>query len=357
MKKTRIIALLLVLCLTLGVVLSGCASSSPAGSSGNDTQTAPKEDKTEDKNNDDNAQNAEDDSSDKVWDIGFCFAHVAVDNYQTTAYNVLTEYAATNPEVNLIIMDALMDANTQVSQIEDLITQKVDLIVIWSVNPDTISSAVKAAYDAGIPLLTTDAPINEEDWEYLSAHVSTSGVTQGVLCAEMMLDALGGNGGNVIVLQGAAGYAGSVQRDEGYAQVIKDHPELVILDSEQVDWSRETAQTVTENMMTKYGDKVDGILAANDNVAIGAINALKDLGYKPNEDVMVTSCNMYADGYDLIKEGLLYGSEEMDPGKLMMLVLDTALNVLEGNDYVFETNMELLKVTADNIDEFSRPTF
>lgn len=337
MKRKTFLALLLGLCLLLSACSAPAQQSTPPSDSQEQTNTASEDG--------------------QVWNIGFCFAHVAVDNYQTTAYNVLTEYAATKPEVNLIIMDALMDANTQVSQIEDLITQKVDLIVIWSVNPDTISSAVKKAYDAGIPVLTTDAPINEEDWQYLTAHVSTSGVTQGVLCAEMMLEALGENGGNVLVLQGAAGYAGSVQRDEGYAQVIEEHPELQILDAQPVDWSREKSQTITENLMTKYGDQVDGILCANDNVAIGAINALQDLGYKPNEDIMVTSCNMYADGYDLIKEGLLYGSEEMDPGKLMMLVLDTALNVLEGRDYVFETNMELLKVTAENIDDFARPTF
>lgn len=336
MKRNRFLALFASLCLLL------TACSAPAEQSGGQ-QT--------------DSQETQDAGSEKVWNIGFCFAHVAVDNYQTTAYNVLTEYAKTKPEANLIIMDALMDANTQVSQIEDLITQKVDLIVIWSVNPDTISSAVKKAHDAGIPVLTTDAPINEEDWQYLTAHVSTSGVTQGVLCAEMMLEALGQDGGNVLVLQGAAGYAGSVQRDEGYAQVIAEHPELKILDAQPVDWSREKSQTITENLMTKYGSQVDGILCANDNVAISAINALQDLGYRPNEDIMVTSCNMYADGYDLIKEGLLYGSEEMDPGKLMMLVLDTALNVLEGREFVFETNMELLKVTAENIDSFTRPTF
>ncbi|MGI6152583.1 MAG: sugar ABC transporter substrate-binding protein [Christensenellaceae bacterium] len=285
--------------------------------------------------------------------VGMTYAHVSIDNYQSASYNEFNRYAE-ELGIKVTVLDALMDANQQSNQVDDLIAQKVDVIIVWAVNGDTIVPALKRAYDAGIPVVVGDSPVSEEGYDYIVGYGGTDNIQQGINAAEMCIEGLGGKG-KVVELMGTPGYVNAEDRSTGVKQTLEAAaPGIEYLETQPTDWSREKAQSVMENLLTKYPE-INGVVCCNDNVAIGAINALQALGRM--DGTIVTACNNYAEGYELIKQGILYGSEEQSPQKETRLFMNMAVKAALGEPVEFFTYLPTPKITLDNIDEMPPPEF
>lgn len=300
------------------------------------------------------AQGEEEAVDDGVILIGHTANNVGIDSYQTTHDKVFRDTVAAMDGVEAIQLDPGGDVALQMNQVEDLIQQNVDVIVIWPVNGKAAVPAVKKAKDAGIPVLVCNSLIDESGYEYVKGFAGPDTYTEGVNAAVGMIEALGGKG-KVVELMGMPGYVTAIRRSAGFQDFIAENaPGIEILATEPTDWNREKATRVMENLLTKFQD-IDGVYVADDNIGIGALNAMKEAG-RAGEIAMTSAC-MFGEGYDAMKEGYIYGSVYQSPAEDAKKAVEVAVKLAKGEEVPFWNYFETPVVTKANMDQFERPNF
>ena len=299
-----------------------------------------------------NVEAATGDTGDADILIGMTANNTGIDSYQTMHDEAFRAEVERTPGVEAVILDATGDTMLQMNQVEDLIQQEVDVLVIWPVNGEAIVPAAQQAYEAGIPVLIANSPIDESGFDFVKGFVGPDNIIQGEYAAEMMIEALGGEG-KVVELTGMPGYVTAINRSKGFMDRIAEEAGIEVIASEPADWNREKAQTVMENLITTYGDEIDGVYGADDNISVGALNALREAGMAG--DVMITSATMFGDGYDAIKENLIYGTVYQSPVVDAEFTVQTALRIANGEEVEFFNYFDTPMVTVNDIDDYDRP--
>jgi ribose transport system substrate-binding protein/inositol transport system substrate-binding protein len=248
--------------------------------------------------------------------------------------------------VELIVLDANNDAATQLSQVENLIAKKVDVILVAAVDADAIVPALDMAEAAGIPLTGVNMLMNTDKKYY---YAGPNDVEAGELEAQYIIDKIGGKG-NVVILEGPIGTSAQLQRLEGNMNVLKKNPDVKILAQKPANWNREEALTLTENWLQTYPDQIDGIIAHNDEMALGAIQALEAKGLK--DQIPVAAVDAIKDACQAIKDGRMEATVFQDAALEGRLGVRVAHQVATGNPPAEALNfikMEL--ITKDNVDK------
>jgi ribose transport system substrate-binding protein len=254
------------------------------------------------------------------------------------------------------VMDPQGDPATQFNQIQDMISQKLDVIVLWPTSQNALIPAVRQASRAGIPVVTSNSPIGEAGRRYIAGHTGPDDCAQAEQAAEMLGDSLNGRG-NVVVVEGTPGYTVSILRKNCFLDKMEDsYPNITILDSQTAEWNREKAQTVMETFLTRYGDDIDGVYAFDDGMGLGVISALQAEGKQPG-DVKVVTCNLFGEGWDAIKAGWHTGSNKQSAEDDAILAIQTAVKIANGIDIPELSQIETPKVQANNVDQFERPSW
>lgn len=254
------------------------------------------------------------------------------------------------------VMDPQGDPSTQFNQIQDMVSKNLDAIVVWPTSQNALIPAIRQAKRSNIPVVTSNSPIGEAGRRYVTAHTGPDDCSQAAQAAEMLGESLDGKG-NIVVVEGTPGYNVSILRKNCFLVKMEDaYPEVNILASQTADWSREKAQTVMETYLTKHGDKIDGVYAFDDGMGLGVISALQGAGKEPGE-VKVVTANLFGEGWDAIKAGWETGSNKQSPIDDAVLAIQTAVKVVNGIDVPAQDEIETPKITADNVDEFERPTW
>lgn len=267
--------------------------------------------------------------------------------YMTEFVTLMTEGIKAEAEENgadLILLDAGNDAQKQISQIENLIAQKVDVILVAAVDADAIVPALEMAENAGIPLVGVNMLINTDKPYY---YAGPNDVEAGELEAQYIMDQIGGKG-NVLILEGPIGTSAQLQRMEGNQNVLAKYPDVKVLAHKPANWSREEALTLTENWLQAFEGQIDGIIAHNDEMALGAIQALEAKGV----DIPVSGVDAIKDGCQAIKEGRFNATVFQDAEKEGRLGVQVSLDVVNGNppeEYLNFIDMKL--ITKENVDE------
>lgn len=286
--------------------------------------------------------------------IGITQNNVGVDSYQTTYEKAFEEAAAANDNVDVVVLDAGGDVARQIGQVRNLIQQQVDAIIIWPTNGQAVIPAIRQAHKAGIPVVVTNSKIAEAGLEYIAAFSGPDNVQQGASSAEMMCDALDGEG-QIVQIAGQPGYTTAMERSGGFEERLAEAcPDVEILETQPADWNREKAQRVMENFLTKY-DNIDGVYAGDDNMGVGALNAAKSAGRAG--DIAFIGATNFAVGYEAIERGEYYGSIYQSPVDDAEAALQTALDVLAGKEVPKMNFFETPKITADNLADFEKPVF
>ncbi|MCF7942085.1 MAG: sugar ABC transporter substrate-binding protein [Spirochaetia bacterium] len=287
--------------------------------------------------------------------IGHTANNTGIDSYQTTHDTVFRDTVEATDGVEAIILDAKGDVAQQISQIETLIQRNVDVITVWPVNGKAVVPAVKKAFDAGIPVLIVNSLIDESGYQYVSGFAGPDTYAEGENAAKGMIEALSGNG-KVVELMGLPGYVTAINRSGGFQDYVKANaPGIEILATEPADWNRAKATQVMENLIVKYGDAIDGVYVADDNIGIGALNALKEAGLA-GEIVMTSAC-MFGEGYDAMEEGYIYGSVFQSPSEDAIKAVQTAIKLANGEEVPFWNYFDTPVVTPKNMDQYERPNF
>ncbi|ETX30404.1 substrate-binding domain-containing protein [Roseivivax isoporae] len=179
--------------------------------------------------------------------------------------------AVQSGEVDLTVFDGRYDALVQQEQFETMITQGFDAIVFVPIDVEAGATAVQQAADAGIPVVGSNTRVNSD---LLTAYVGSDDVQSGRMEAEAVLEKIGCEGG-VVILEGPIGQSAQIQRLEGNMQALEACPDVEVLEQQTANWSRAEAQTLMENWLTAHPEGIDGIIAQNDEMALGAIEAIK----------------------------------------------------------------------------------
>ncbi|AMG31775.1 sugar transporter [Grimontia hollisae] len=285
--------------------------------------------------------------------IGITQNNVGVDSYQTTYEKAFKEAAANTEGVDTVVLDAGGDVARQIAQMQDLIQQKVDVIIIWPTNGKAVVPVIRKAKQAGIPVVVTNSNVADEGQQFIASFSGPNNVKQGAYSAEMMCDALD-NKGQIVQVSGQPGYTTAIERQQGFeVRLAEVCPDVKILETQPGDWNREKSQRVMENFLTKY-DKIDGVYSGDDNMGVGALNAAKAAGRKGIAFIGATN---FAVGYEAMGRGEYWGSVYQSPVDDAKNALATAIAIANGEDVPKLNYFDTPKITQDNMSQFTKPVF
>jgi len=257
--------------------------------------------------------------------------------------------------IQATVLDPQGDPSKQFNQMQDMIAQHMDAIILWPTSEKALIPAVRQAYNAGIPVITTNSELGVAGQKYVTAHTGPSDCLLAQQAAKTLGGAMDGKG-NIVMVEGTPGYTVSRVRKTCFLEQLKQsYPAIVIIAEQPANWNREQAQTVTEDLLTRFGKKIGGIYAFDDGMGAGVINALKAAGYKPGE-VPVVTCNLFAEGYTSIQQGWETGSGVQSPIDDARLAIETAVKVVNGIPVPKKQAIAHAVVTKANVDSLPQPT-
>ncbi|OQR65013.1 transporter [Streptomyces maremycinicus] len=247
--------------------------------------------------------------------------------------------------VDLTVTDAQNDASQQANQLQNFTSSGLDSIIVNPVDSDAASNSVKAADKAKIPVIAVDRGVNKAT---VDALVASDNVAGGELAARTVAEKLGGTG-KIVILQGQAGTSAARERAEGFAKGLKAYPGIQVLAQQPADFDRTKGLDVMSNLLQAHPD-VQGVIAANDEMALGAIKAL---GSKAGKSVQVVGFDGTPDGLAAVKNGTLYASVAQQPSQLGRIAVDNALKALQGKKVAETVKVPVKVVTKENVAGFS----
>ncbi|MDU5150135.1 ribose ABC transporter substrate-binding protein RbsB [uncultured Anaerococcus sp.] len=244
------------------------------------------------------------------------------------------EEVAQNENVETVITDAQNDSSTQNNQVEDLITQGVDLIVINPVDSTAISTSVQKANEANIPVICVDRKSDEGE---LVSFIASNNVEGGKLAGEYILEKVGEND-EVIQLEGIPGASSTRERGEGFTEATDG--KINLLASQTANFDRAEGMTVMENLLQAHPD-VKAVFCQNDEMALGASEAVKASG----KDVTIVGFDGNDDAIKAVEEGMLSATVAQKPQEMGKLAIETALKYLKGEqvEEQVDSPLELIK--------------
>jgi ribose transport system permease protein len=247
--------------------------------------------------------------------------------------------------VDLTVTDAQNDASQQANQLQNFTSSGFDSIIVNPVDSDAAGPAVRAADRAKIPVIAVDRGVNKATTDAL---VASDNVAGGELAAQTIAEKLGGTG-KIVILQGQAGTSAARERAEGFAKGLKAYPGIQVLAQQPADFDRTKGLDVMSNLLQAHPD-VQGVIAANDEMALGAIKAL---GSKAGKSVQVVGFDGTPDGLNAVKNGTLYASVAQQPSQLGKIAVDNALKALQGKEVEQTVKVPVKVVTKENVAGFS----
>jgi len=182
--------------------------------------------------------------------------------------------------IEMFMFDGKFDAQLQSSQMDDAIAMKPNAIVVFPVDSAAIATAIKKAYDAGIPVIMGNGEPVEESVPYTALYFGPNNYEEGKVAGDVANEILG-DSGNVVIVEGATGQDASIKRTEGFEDVL--NPGIKVLAAQPADWVKDKAVRVMSDFITSYGDDIDLIWSHSDDMGAGVGIALEEAGYKPGE--------------------------------------------------------------------------
>ncbi|MFZ4451111.1 D-ribose ABC transporter substrate-binding protein [Salibacterium aidingense] len=247
------------------------------------------------------------------------------------------EAAAEEEGVNIEVADAQDGSASQVSDIEDFIQQGVDVLLINPVDSSAVASAIETANSEDIPVITVDR--SAEGGEVVS-HIASDNVAGGEMAAEHIVEELGGSG-NVIELTGIPGSSAANERGEGFHNIVDEEDGIEVVANQTANFNRSEGLTVTENILQST-DEVDALFAHNDEMALGAVEALEAAGM---EDVMVVGFDAIDDAVGAVEEGTMAATIAQQPQIIGEEAVNAAISVDSGEEIEDSIPVELELIT------------
>jgi ABC-type sugar transport system substrate-binding protein len=260
------------------------------------------------------------------------FSQVGAESEWRTANTASIKAAAKQAGVNLKFADAQQQQQNQVKAIRSFIAQRVDVIAFSPVVETGWETVLREAKNAKIPVILTDRSVKVSDPSLYASFIGSDFVEEGRRAGRWLLDYAKKNPGkplNIVELQGTVGSAPATDRKTGFAEVIAANPKLKIIRSQTGDFTRAKGKEVMEAFLKSEGKNINVLYAHNDDMAIGAIQAIEEAGLKPGKDVVIVSIDGVRGAFEAMMQGKLNVTVECNP-LLGPTLMQTAQDVVAG---------------------------
>jgi simple sugar transport system substrate-binding protein len=240
------------------------------------------------------------------------FSQIGAESAWRTANTKSIQSEADAREIDLKFSDAQGKQENQYAAIRSFIAQDVDYIAFAPKTEDGWESVLREAKDAGIPVFVSDRRPNVPEDLYVT-FIGSDFVEEGRLAARWLVEHTGGKA-VIAELTGSPGSAPANDRAKGFREVIAEHPDMKIVYSQTGDFERAKGKAVTESLLkSPDGKRINVLYAHNDDMAIGAIQAIKEAGKVPGKDILIVSIDAIHDALQAIVDGELNCSVECNP--------------------------------------------
>ena len=278
------------------------------------------------------------------------FSELDIDGaWRITQVESMEEEAAARG-YDYMMTNAEYDTEKQVADVEDLLAQDVDFLFIAPIDMDAIVPALSAAKEAGVPVILLDREATGtwgEDW---LTTIIADYVQQGEMCGQWLVDNMGDEEVKIVEITGVVGGSDVRDRAQGIRNIVDQHDNMSIVATQTGEWSRSTAQEVMENIIQSTGGDFNVVYCHNDEMALGAVLALKAAGMNPGTDVKVIAIDGQAEAVEAIIAGEMNAIATCSPrfGKAAFDALEKYLAGETFEQYIINT--ETL-ITIDNAEE------
>ena len=282
------------------------------------------------------SDDAGDSASDDGGSITMGFAQVGAESGWRTANTKSIQESAKAEGVELKFTDAQGEQENQIQAIRSYIQQKVDVIAFSPVVETGFEGVLQEAKAAGIPVILTDRAVDTEDPSLYETFLGSDFVLEGEKAGEWLVENAGeadvdGDGDiNVVQLEGTTGAAPAIDRAEGFASAIEAEPTIEVTASQTGDFTREGGKQVMESFLQSE-DGIDVVFAHNDDMGLGAIEAIEAAGLEPGKDVKIITIDAVKDGMQALADGKINFIVECNP-LLGPQLMDLAQKVLDGEE-------------------------
>ena len=259
--------------------------------------------------------------------VGFSQSEKEVNPFRIAETESMSSEAEKRNVKEYLYTNANSQASKQISDIRDMIAQDVDAIVVAPLLEEGLDPALNAAKQAKVPVFLIDRETAGTPCEDYITFMGSNFLEQGKRAADIMAD-LTNEEANVAVLEGTPGASVTIDRTEGFEQQIENYPDMEIVASQTGEFLRTKGQTVMEQLIQSNPD-IDAVYAENDEMALGAIQALKDAGKDPGKDVKVVSIDGTRQAVQAITAGDINAVIETNP-RFGPLAFDTIEEFLAG---------------------------
>jgi len=256
------------------------------------------------------------------------FAQTGAESAWRTANSESMKAEAAKRGIDLKFSDGQGKQENQIRALRSFIAQKVDAIVLAPLVETGWDPVLRDAKRAGIPVIITDRSIATTDESLYACFIGSDFLEEGRMAAEWLAKKTGGKG-RIVELQGTPGSAPANDRRKAFAEGIAKHPDLKIIDSQSGDFRRTGGKEVMEAFIKKHGKNIDVLYAHNDDMALGAVQAIEEAGMKPGVDILIVSIDAVREGVQAVVAGRINCTVECNP-LFGPKVYDTVTKVLAG---------------------------
>jgi len=243
------------------------------------------------------------------------FSQVGAESEWRTANTESIKSAAAQAGIELKFSDAQQKQENQIKAIRSFIAQKVDVIAFSPVVETGWETVLREAKAAKIPVVLTDRAVNVKDPSLYVSFMGSDFVEEGRKAGRWLTDKMKGRTGEVriVELQGTVGSAPAIDRKKGFEEIIQADPRFKVVRSQTGDFTRAKGKEVMEAFLKAEGRKIDVLYAHNDDMAIGAIQAIEEAGMKPGIHIKIISIDAVKGAFEAMKAGKLNVSVECSP--------------------------------------------
>ena len=255
------------------------------------------------------------------------FAQVGAESEWRTANTESIKASAKDAGIELKFSDGQQKQENQIKAIRAFIAQKVDVIAFSPVVESGWGTVLQEAKAAKIPVILSDRAVNEKDDSLWVSFMGSDFVEEGRKAGRWLVEATKGTTTpvNIVELQGTVGSAPAIDRKKGFEEIIKADPKFKIIRSQTGDFTRAKGKEVMEAFLKAEGKKINVLYAHNDDMAIGAIQAIEEAGMKPAKDITIISIDAVKGAFEAMIAGKMNVSVECSPllgPQLMQAVKD-----------------------------------
>jgi galactofuranose transport system substrate-binding protein len=240
------------------------------------------------------------------------FSQIGAESGWRSAETESIRSEAAKRNVDLRFSDAQQKQENQIKALRTFLAQNVDAIILAPVVETGWEPVLKEIKKANIPVVLVDRGINVSDDSLYATLIASDFVNEGRMAAEWLGKKLNGKG-NIVELQGTPGAAPAIDRKKGFEQGLKAFPEMKIIKSQTGEFTRSKGKEVAEAFLKAEGKNINALYAHNDDMALGAIQAIEEAGFKPGTDIIVVSIDGLKTAFEAMVAGKLNCTVECNP--------------------------------------------